>query len=241
MIKRVMAIFMGVVLIVLFSACGNKKDEMIVTNESADEVLNEVETNQDSEYREESINEPVFPFSHCLKFPEGMNGYTNKYLIDNYTTLCMNGTFYVDCDGNEMFFSYIGPLGLGEHVSVGAEPGILVLKDSQSDYELRAWAYKEIDENLFDEYLEYSKENWAELAFSDLPYVEDGYYDIETSSGFIQVISEVENDTQKGYSIYMVDLYRRTFYQFVYVENIDIYDEARAMNLIFYIDFGYSI
>ena len=60
----------------------------------------------------------------------------------------------------------------------------------------------------------------------------DGYYNVEITENTIEVTFEVENNDYKGYNYYVIDVENGICYQFAYVENIEVYDETRALNVV---------
>lgn len=203
-------------------------EEPTTTPEVEEEV---VEPTEEPEVVESET--PEFSYELTLAFPDGMEGFTRKFLNEDIEEWSVNKTHYVAKDGTEMNFTWEGPASLGEMASAGEK----TLSLYGVDYELQAWTYGLVDETRFAEDLEYSKETWTSFAYSETPYVENGYYDIQTTDTTIEVIFEVANDTQKGYNYYIVDINRETCYQFAYLESIEIYDDTRAMNVINSIDF----
>lgn len=244
-------------------ACGSDTNDTTNTTNDDVTVNTEVEESGETVVPETSVEDPVetpeveepvveaeptpdgdvngenetfrYEYSHDFVFPEGMNGFTKKYLNEDYPEWSVNQTHYVDSYGNEMNFSWEGLVDLGEQAWAGERT--LVLSNSDRTYQLQAWTYGLVDETKFAADLDYSKDTWTSFAATDTPYVENGYYDIQTSNTIIEVIFEVANDTQKGYNYYIVDLNRETCYQFAYLENIDIYDNDRAMTVVENLDF----
>ena len=215
------------------------------TEESGEDVVvePEVEVPETEVPEVESTEEPTteedefYSDSYQWAFTEslGVEGFTDKFVLASDETMSFNCTHYVAKDGTEMNFSWVGPTALGE--KAGAGDKTLFLYGNDSAYELQAWTYGLVDETRFAEDLEYSKETWTSFALTETPYVENGYYDIQTTDTIIKVVFEVANETQKGYNYYVVDLNRETCYQFAYLENIEIFDDVRAMNVINSIDF----
>lgn len=210
-------------------------EEPIVTPE-VDEPVVETEPTLDGDVNGESetIN---YEYAYDFTFPDGMTGFTKKYLNETVPEWSLNETHYVDTNGNEMNFEWEGFATLGENAGVSTGHPTLILVDANGNYTLRAWTYGAVDDVEFAMDLECSKETWTSFASVDIPYVENGYYDIQTTDTTIEVIFEVANDTQKGYDYYVDDLNRGTCYQFTYLENNEVYDNSRAMFVINSIDF----
>ena len=57
--------------------------------------------------------------------------------------------------------------------------------------------------------LTFEQEKWTSFAPDDVPYVENGYYDIQTTDTTIKVTFAVGNDTVRGYNYFLVDLDNR--------------------------------
>ncbi len=180
---------------------------------------------------------PMYAYSTTFVFPDDMEGFTRKYLNEDYPDWSVNETHYIDTNGNEMNFEWEGPAGLGENAGVNSGHPTLVLGNSTNEYAFYAWTYGAVDETKFAADLEFTKETWVSFTAPDVPYVENGYYDIQTSDTIIEVTFEVANETYKGYNYYIVDLNRGTCYQYMYLERIEIYDDVRVMNVINSIDF----
>lgn len=255
--KRVISILLSATIILSLSACGNQEVEPTPTNKTKSEVVEEVEPTPTSEPIPEPIEEPIeepipepieetvvkendtpmYAYSSTFVFPDDMEGFTRKYLNEDYPEWSVNETHYVDSNGNEMNFEWEGPSTLGESAGVNEGHPTLVLGNSTNEYVFYAWTYGDVDETKFATDLEFTKETWVSFTAPDVPYVENGYYDIQTSDTIIEVTFEVANDTYKGYNYYIVDLNRGTCYQYMYLEKIEIYDDVRVMNVINSIDF----
>lgn len=214
--------------------------------ESGDDVVTEVPTEEPTitPEVEEPVVEPTeepetpqYAYSHTWVFPDGLEGFTKKFLNENYPEWSVNETHYVDTNGNEMNFEWEGPADLGGNAGVNSGHPTLVLGNSTNEYVFYAWTYGAVDEAKFAADLEFTKETWVSFTAPDVPYVENGYYDIQTSDTIIEVTFEVANETYKGYNYYIVDLNRGTCYQYMYLERIEIYDDVRVMNVINSIDF----
>lgn len=210
--------------------------------ESGDDVVTEMPTEEPTttpEVEEPTIeptpeevvdgenDTPMYAYSTTFVFPDDMEGFTRKYLNEDYSDWSVNETHYVDTNGNEMNFEWEGPASLGE--SVGAGEKVLTLIGVNC--ELRAWTYGYVDGD-YESCLEMDKETWTGFAPDDVPYVVDGYYNVETTEDVIKVVFAVENDNYKGYNCYITDSTNAICYQFAYHEDIETYDDARAMNVI---------
>ena len=66
----------------------------------------------------------------------------------------------------------------------------------------------------------------------NVSYVEDGYYNIDTTDTAIRVTWEVEGNGYKGYALCLVDSDKAICYQFTYIEKVENFDAERAMNVI---------
>ena len=249
--KKIVSILLSVTIILSLSACGNKEVEPTPTNEPTSEVVEEVEPTSTSEPIEEvesiptpeveetvveSMEEleevvesetPTFEYAFTWTFPDSMNGYTQKFLNEDYSEWSISKTHYVATNGNEMNFTWEGPASLGE--SAGAGEKVLTLIGVNC--ELRAWTYGYVDGD-YESCLEMDKETWTGFAPDDVPYVVGGYYNVETTEDVIKVVFAVENDNYKGYNCYITDSTNAICYQFAYHEDIETYDDTRAMNVV---------
>ena len=197
-----------------------------VETPEVEETVVEAEPTPDGDVdgENETIN---YEYAYDLTFPDGMTGFTKKYLNETIPEWSLNETHYVDTNGNEMNFEWEGFATLGENAGAGER--ILTLVGDNC--ELRAWTYGYVDGD-YDSCLEMDKETWTGFAPDDVPYAADGYYNVETTEDVIKVVFAVENDNYKGYNCYITDSTNAICYQFAYHENIETYDDARAMFVI---------
>ena len=177
----------------------------------------------------ETSETPEFAYSHTWSFPDNMEGFTRKYLNDDLTEWSLNETHYVANDGTEMNFTWEGPASLGE--TAQSTETTVYLYSADLNYQLNAWYGGDITQEKFDKDLTFDKNTWTSFSTYN-PYITDGYYDIQTTDTTIDVVYAVSNDTQMGYAYYLVDLNYGVCYQFIYLENMEVYDDARALNVI---------
>ena len=237
--KKIISLTLATLMVVAtLVGCGSK--EKPVTPNTNTEVTTETPTpdttTPEVDVPETEVGtttpEDVFSTSYALDFPSGMTGFTDKFVFASDETWSLNDTHYVDAEGNEMNFEWEGPTTLGENAVVSSGHPTLVLGETSGKYVLCAWTYGYVDEAKFKADLEFTKETWTSFASVDIPYVENGYYNIETTDTTIEVTFEVANDTKKGYDYYIVDLNEETCYQFTYLEDKTIYDDTRAMKVV---------
>ena len=189
-----------------------------VVDDAKDDVVVE-DSNEDEKYSD----------SYSWTFPEGMDGFTDKYVFNGNESWSLNFTHYVNNDGKEMNFLWEGPTALGERATSNGKA--LFLFGENNNYHLCVWNgnYGEGD---YENCINLSKETWTSFAPVDIPYVENGYYDVEVTDTTIEVTFKVLGIGYEGYNYYVLDTINEIGYQFAYLENIEIYDDTRAMNVI---------
>ena len=192
------------------------------------DVINSIDIWTDYESNGVSESEtPEFKYAYTWAFPEPMVGFTRKYLNETLTEWSINNTHYIAKDGTEMNFTWEGPALLGASASAGEKNLYLYGENC----ELIAWTYGYVDGD-YESCLEIDKETWTGYAPDDIPYEVDGYYNVETTEDVIKVVFAVGNDNYKGYNCYITDSTNAICYQFAYHENIETYDDNRAMNVV---------
>jgi len=173
----------------------------IETNTEVDEPVEDVATDVPTEEPIEtpSVDEPTedvvvedgeddpFIDDYTLVFPEGMTGETTKFVFANDETWSLNYTHYVNSDGNEMNFTWEGPVALGEQATLNGKTLVLLSRDR--NYQLRAWFGGVIDNEKFSKDLSFTQETWISFADPSIPYTENGYYDIQTTDTTIETIT----------------------------------------------------
>lgn len=203
------------------------------------EVIEETQAVEESEVVEntEVSSEETFIESYSWTFSEGMDGWTDKWIYADDLEWSYNQTHYVDVNGNTMNFKWEGPTGLGARAGLSPNGTTLILKNSSGEYALRAFTTGELSPETYDEIKSYDKETIISFAAKDSPYITDGYYDSNIGDTYMSFTFAVASDTQKGYNHYIMDREKGLCYQFVYLENNDIYDDTRAMIVINSLDF----
>ena len=215
----------------------------IETNTEVDEPVEDVVTDVPTEEPIEtpSVDEPTedvvvedgedYPFSYesTWVFPEGMTGETTKFVFANDETWSLNYTHYVNNDGNEMNFLWEGPVALGKQATLNGKT--LFLWGENNNYELSAWTSGYTSED-YAQCIDLPKETWISYADDVVPYEENGYYNVEITDTTIEVTFKVLGNGYEGYNYYIIDTTNEICYQFAYLENIEIYDDTRAMNVI---------
>ena len=217
--------------------------------ESGDDVVTEMPTEEPTTTPEveepvveptEEPETPQYAYSHTWVFPDGLEGFTKKFLNENYPEWSVNETHYVDINGNEMNFEWEGPAGLGEKANTNKKT--LSLYDSAGEYVLRTFTTGELSPETYDEIKSYDKETIISFAAASTPYVPNGYYNANIGDTYMSFTYAVAGDipeggTYMGYEHYIMDRDKGLCYQFSYLENTDIYDDTRAMNVINSLDF----
>ena len=235
--KRIISLTLAAMMLaVTLIGCGNSTNEN-VTPETNTEVTTETPTPDtttpevdvpETEVGDNDVDvETFFSTSYALDFPEGMTGFTDKYVFSSDETWSLNNTHYVDNSGNTMNFEWEGPTELGEKATTTDSTLALL----GGDYALFAWTYGYADGD-FELCANMDKETWTSFTLLDIPYVENGYYNVDISDNTILTIFEVEGLEYKGYASCITDSNNKICYQFTYVEKIDSYNEERAMKVI---------
>jgi len=178
---------------------------------------------------EPTTEEEFYSDSYQWTFPEGMDGFTDKFVLASDETMSFNCTHYVDTNGNEMNFSWVGPTELGEKADAGETTLFLYGNDS---FELRAWNGGELKLEELEECLALEKNVWTSLSGSNVTYPENGYYNIERIDNIVYVKYAVKTDTMNGYSCFLCNGDVGNYYMFTYLERNEIYNDTRAMNVI---------
>ena len=175
----------------------------------------------------ETGEDEFYSDSYQWAFPEGLEGFTDKFVLASDETMSFNCTHYVDPNGNEINFSWVGPTALGEKAGLGSNGPTIILKNSTG----------ELSPETYDEIKSYDKETIISFAANDSPYIPDGYYNANIGDTYMSFTFAVASDTHKGYNHYIMDREKGLCYQFVYLESIEIYDDTRAMNVINSLEF----
>lgn len=199
-----------------------------VATPEVDEPVVEAEPAPDGNDNGENVT-INYKYAYDFIFPEGMNGFTKKYLNEDYPEWSLNKTHYVDINGNEMNFEWAGPAMLGENAGTGGKT--LFLRSNGDDFELRAWnsGYSDGD---YERCVNLPKETLISFAGKNIPYEENGYYNVEITDNSIIVTFKVSGNGYEGYNYYVLDGNNKVNYQFAYFEKSEIYDDARAMSVI---------
>ena len=188
----------------------------------------EVETTEEPTTEDEF--DGFYSDSYKWEFPDGMEGFTDKFVIASDESMSFNCTHYVAKDGTEMNFTWMGPTKLGERAGAGDKT--LSLYGDNSNYELRAWNSGELKLEELEECLALEKNVWTSLSGSNTTYPEDGYYNVERIDNIVYVKYAVKTDTMKGYSYFICNDDAGNYYMFTYLKKNEIYDATRAMNVI---------
>lgn len=174
---------------------------------------------------------PNGPIERIIEFSDEIsaNGYTKKITDENDTKWRHNVSHIEFASGQVMDFYWEGPHTLGN--IYGSSDTTFLYADPERiwRYELRARPSDYYD-GIINDAVYMTKEKWVEK--SSVPYVDDGYFETRLEEDRFEVIFEVANDEAKGYHYYFIDTENEIFYQFAYVENVNIYDDDRAWRVI---------
>jgi len=185
----------------------------------------------------ENGEDEFYSDSYQWAFPEGLEGFTDKFVLASDETMSFNCTHYVDPNGNEINFSWVGPTVLGENAGLGENGTTLILENSSGEYALRAFTTGEISPETYDEIASYDKETIISVAPPDAPYPTNGYYEANSGDTYSSFTFELVGDKIRGYYHIIADKEKGLCYQFGYFEDIKIYDDSRAMNVINSLEF----
>ena len=198
--------------------CGNR-DLTITENGTETEV-------GDSEVDVENF----FKDAYSLEFPTGMTGFTDKYVFSSDETWSLNDTHYVDVDGNVMDFEWEGPTELGEKASVYAN----TLTLSGGNYLMEIWYGGTMTLEDITPCLEATKDVWITAIDSSYTIPEDGYYKNEQIGNVVMITYEVIDtiNSKHGFVRLVNDADNGVAYNFMYLENENVYDTTRAMKVV---------
>ena len=202
-------------------------DDVVV--ESTEDPVATPEVDEEVVVSTEESETPKFSYELTLAFPDGMEGFTRKYLNEEFEDWSLNETHYVATNGTEMNFTWEGPATLGENATAGESSLYLYGEDN---YNLRAWNGGELKLEELEECLAFEKSVWTSLSGSDVSYPEDGYYNVERIDNIVYVKYAVKTDTMNGYSCFICNGDAGNYYMFTYLERNEIYDDTRAMNVV---------
>jgi hypothetical protein len=193
----------------------------------------EVETTEEPTTEEDDF----YADSYQWEFPEGMDGFTDKYVLASDETMSFNCTHYVDVNGNEMNFSWVGPTELGE--KAGVNSNTLNLKEKSDTYEIRAWHSGSMRMEDIEPCLTADSTAWTNStsAYCSLP--ENGYYNVEQVENTVIITYElIDNASGKmGYARFLANADVGEMYCFIYLETPEVFDNTRAMNVVESFDF----
>lgn len=200
-----------------------------------DDAKDEANSNDDVVNGED--DKPVYEYATTWEFPIGMDGFTNKYLNEEYPNWSVNYTHGVAANGNEMNFRWEGPIELGE--IAGVNGNTIALSDSNNNFEISAWSFP-ISTN--EEALSnYDKEEIISWNASVTPYINGEYYEFieeETTSRVIFKVTSNRNGVEyTGYACYVDNYETMVCYQMVYLENNETFDDSRALAVVKSFDF----
>ena len=210
-------------------------DDVVVATEEP--IVAEVVEDVVAEVVEEESVTINYEYAYDLKFPNGMTGFTKKYLNETVPEWSLNETHYVDTNGNEMNFEWEGFATLGE--SAGVNGNTLNLVDLERGVEIRAWYGGPMNMEDIEPCLTADSTAWTNStsAYCSLP--ENGYYNVEQIENTVVITYEVidNNSGKVGYVRFVCNADIGEVYNFMYLETPEIFDKDRAMFVINSIDF----
>ena len=141
----------------------------------------------------------------------------------------------MDINGNVMNFTWNGPSELG--TIAGYSNKTLTL--GGGDYELRAWHGGVMTMEYLADGVEGTKEEWTATTAKTCTLPENGYYNVEQVGNCIVATYEVIDNTTSSHGIVrsLYDADQGAIYNFIYLENADVYNAERAMKVIESIEF----
>lgn len=180
---------------------------------------------------------PMYAYSTTFVFPDDMEGFTRKYLNEDYPDWSVNETHYIDTNGNEMNFEWEGSAALGE--SAGVNSNTLNLKEKSNTYEIRAWHGGSMNMEDIEPALAADSTVWTNTTSSFCSLPENGYYNVERVENTLIVTYELidNNSGQIGYARFLANADIGETYCFMYLETPETFDDTRAMNVINSFDF----
>lgn len=231
--KRILSILLLATMVAtMFVGCGDTNNKETTSNNNS-EVIKETEDDESNLALDTSETpETITTHKVTLTFPEGMDGYTTKYVPVDDETWSYNETHYVATNGSVMNFKWNGPTELGEKAYTGTDDLTLIMKNNTDEYALRAWFGGELTLEELEDCLEYSKEFWTSLSGPDTSFPEDGYYNVERKDNIVYVTHSVTTNNATGYARYLCNGEEGSYYMFVYLEENSIYDSERALKVI---------
>ena len=178
-----------------------------------------------------------YEYAYNLTFPNGMTGFTKKYLNETVPEWSLNETHYVDTNGNKMNFEWEGFATLGENAGVNGNT--LNLVDPERGTEIRAWYGGPMNMEDIEPCLTADSTAWTNStsAYCSLP--ENGYYKVEQIENTVVITYEVidNNSGKVGYVRFICNADIGKVYNFMYLETPEIFDKDRAMFVINSIEF----
>ena len=241
--KIIMGLIATLTITTLLVGCGNKNDatnsEQTNTNTNTenesenDEISGSVgDVVGDTETGSEDNKEEVEVLIKLYEFPAGSSakGYTKKVIEDENKNWSENETYVALANGEVMTFTWEGPMYVGARVYSG--DNTVFLENTTETLKLIAYS-NGWHENLFENVKNSTKENIVS-GNTTYKYVENGYYEDETTDSTIRITFAIDSPEKKakGYACYIVDNNKKIVYQFNYVESYDEYNDARALDVV---------
>ena len=177
----------------------------------------------------EDIDENSFSKSYGLEFSEGIQGFTDKYIYSDDETKALNLTHFVSANGNEMNFSWEGPVEIGEYSTENED--MLGLFNKTNDRYLMTWS-NEYSYDTYSELLNLPEDTWKTYAIgTGFEYKEDGFCIIKHGKE-LRATYQITGSGFDGFMLYLVDSVNEVYYVFVYVEKSEIFDFSRALEVV---------
>jgi len=155
------------------------------------------------------------------------NGHDFRVPSDDKKDWETHTTYFSDDTGNSMTIYWTSPAGIGDkYLIMGGS--YLAITDEAQQYQL---VISPIDFATYTDYPQYSVSMWTGLS-APYTYPENGAFNKEMKDGVMEIVYEVEMDTHKGYTYFVIDRNRDVFYKISYCEQNEIYDESRVLEVI---------
>ena len=241
--KKIISLTLATLMVVsTITGCGNDTPKNETTNNETNVETNTETSTPDTNVSDnengasnETESTTTYDYYTTYVFPDGVEGYTHKYTNDTRPDWSVNYTHFVDGDGFVMDFKWEGPLHLGASVAPSTDNSTIYLETSDDSYSLYGW------HDSLDDEADWLKNNNKEDIISwvsSVSYKENGLFETKETTNGYKVIFEVYNDGYSGYACFMDNYETSEAYSFVYLENNNLYDSAKALSVINSIEFS---
>ncbi len=211
---------------ILLAGCNNSSDNTPDTTDSTETTApNETTLDNSSDFKTYKFTEIV----------QG-TGFSEQKISDDDKNWSYNKTHYINPDEDVMNFSWEGPTGIGE-VSYSTTSGTaLIMKNHNGDYALRAFTTGQTPTDTFDATKSWDKSKIITCVHKDVSYIKDGFYNSEISDNTLKytfaIESTIDDVQHRGYAYFIMTRDTGICYQFYYLENLNVYDDSRAIKVI---------